>query len=110
MFCTGFRFARSITGTFTITQTNHGNEGCSMSNTFGALWNFAEKKDLNEYLRWKESDICQNRHKGNEESRAAFDTVKDRLNLRQAVVLQFIREQGKLGATTDEIAIHFKTN
>ncbi len=50
-------------------------------------------------------DICQNRHKGNEESRAAFDTIKGTLSVQQERVLRAIRDSDT-GLTVDEIAVN----
>jgi predicted Rossmann fold nucleotide-binding protein DprA/Smf involved in DNA uptake len=75
-----------------------------MSKTFGALQNWFDRAKAFE----KEAqDICQNRHKGNEESREAFETVKDRLTKSREEVFSFIKSCGDRGATTDEIAVHF---
>jgi predicted XRE-type DNA-binding protein len=54
-----------------------------------------------------DDDVCASRHKGNEESREAFETVKDRLTRNQNAVLSFIKSCGEHGATTDEISEHF---
>ena len=55
------------------------------------------------------NDICENRHKGNAESNAAFKVVKAGLTLKQSVVLKFIAQCGEIGATTDEVAAHFNS-
>lgn len=50
-----------------------------------------------------EADICSRKHKGNEESRGAFEALKDRLPLHRARVLKAIRDSDG-GLTVDEIA------
>ncbi len=55
-------------------------------------------------------DVCEKKHGGNPESRAAFVNLKDRLTLEQEIVFDFIKSCGEHGATTDEIAVHFDGN
>ena len=50
-------------------------------------------------------DVCANRHRGNPESRAAFNTIKDRLTAKQERVFLFIKRSMPIGATVDELAL-----
>lgn len=49
-------------------------------------------------------DITSRKHGGNEESRAAFETISDRLTEKQEFVLKMIREAGDHGMTCDELS------
>lgn len=52
-------------------------------------------------------DICAKRHRGNEQSAAAFQSVQRTRAETCAAVLAFIRSCGVNGATNKEIAAHF---
>jgi len=52
-------------------------------------------------------DICAGRHRGNEQSKAAFRSVQPIRAEMCAAVLAFIQSQGASGATNKEIAAHF---
>lgn len=49
------------------------------------------------------SDICKNRHRGNAESEAAFQSIKDRLTEREKEVLAMI-DAHKGGLIAEEVA------
>lgn len=56
------------------------------------------------------TDICENRHGGNQESAEAFRAGSATLRARQRFVIWAIAyEEGKRGVTTDEIAARLKT-
>jgi len=54
-------------------------------------------------------DISARRHKGNEQSSAAFHVIKDRLTQAQERVLGIIKYKGDRGATVNEIAFALDT-
>lgn len=54
-------------------------------------------------------DVCWSRHRGNPESVAANQDNSKHRDKQRARVLQFIKDRGTLGATTDEIAVAFET-
>ena len=49
-------------------------------------------------------DICERKHGGNKQSRAAFDRLAPKLAESQQAVLSVIRNAGLRGATNKEIA------
>ena len=49
-------------------------------------------------------DVCARKHKGNKESRKAFQSIKDRLTDMQLVVLSWVRNAGDEGLTCDELS------
>ncbi len=49
-------------------------------------------------------DITERRHKGNEQSTAAFHVIKETLSYKEGLVLGYIKGFGDRGATTDELA------
>ena len=49
-------------------------------------------------------DVCSNRHRGNAESEAAFQSTKDRLSVQRERVLKAIRDSDS-GLTAEEIAM-----
>lgn len=49
-------------------------------------------------------DICESRHGGNEQSRAAFERTADSLPRSRQRVMEFIEAQGERGATAQECA------
>ena len=50
-------------------------------------------------------DVCANRSRGNPESRAAFESIKDRLTQAQERVLRCVKDAGERGRTNDEICV-----
>ncbi len=51
-------------------------------------------------------DICSNRHKGNEQSTAAFHVIKDKISASQERILNAIRQMDS-GMTVDELSVYF---
>ncbi len=52
-------------------------------------------------------DICENRHRGNQESQAAFQRIAGSLPAARQRCLGFIQSQGEHGATAQECADAF---
>ncbi len=52
-------------------------------------------------------DITARRHKGNQQSTAAFHVIKDKITSSQEMILAAIKESGEEGATLDEICHYF---
>jgi len=50
-------------------------------------------------------DICERKHKGNPESRLAFNVVKDKISATQERILNAIKSSD--GLTCDELAVMF---
>lgn len=55
-----------------------------------------------------DTDICANRHGGNQQSEEAFANIVDALPRRRQQVYAFILECGQNGATAQECADHFE--
>ncbi len=72
---------------------------------FGEL--FDKRKWPNEQFDY-EPDITARRHKGNEQSTAAFHVIKDKITAKQLEVYHAIRFFND-GVTVDELAVTFKT-
>ena len=51
-----------------------------------------------------ESDICQNRHRGNRQSQSAFESIRDDLPARRALCLALIHNAASQGLTVHELA------
>lgn len=51
-------------------------------------------------------DICENRHRGNPESRRSFERVRDSLPEKRRRVLEIIKAFGPAGATGKEVAAY----
>ena len=51
-------------------------------------------------------DICERKHKGNPESRLAFNVVKDKISASQERILNAIRQMDS-GMTVDELSVYF---
>lgn len=49
-------------------------------------------------------DICENRHGGNTESKAAFDRIRESHAVMKERAFDFIRSRGDAGATAQEFA------
>lgn len=60
-----------------------------------------------ELLNQPDPDPSFSRHRGNAESRDAFEAIKGKLPAARARVLEFVRSRGEQGATTDEVAAAF---
>ncbi len=69
--------------------------------SFGELFTLANKNCLNEVV-----DICARKHKGNEQSTAAFHVVKDKISASQERILNAIRQMDS-GMTVDELSVYF---
>ena len=52
-------------------------------------------------------DICEANHGGNRFSREAYESIKTNIHAQRVFFLDYIRFQGKEGATADEIRIAF---
>jgi len=63
-------------------------------------------RDFGELFRSFATDITANRHKGNEQSTAAFHVIKDRISGQQERILDAIRYEPD-GLTCDELAVMF---
>ncbi len=75
---------------------------------FGELFERHEHNEM--FSNPKSGDIAFNRHKGNEQSTAAFHVIKDALTMKQAQVLQTIKSYDHRGLTVDELASMLRTN
>ena len=51
-----------------------------------------------------ETDICQNRHKGNPQSESAFESIRKELPLRRALCLVLIHKAASKGLTVHELS------
>lgn len=51
-------------------------------------------------------DVCKNRHRGNAESEATFQSIKDRLTDSEQEVFDVIRKHPETGMTAEEIALY----
>ena len=51
-----------------------------------------------------ESDICQNRHRGNPQSEEAFKSIRKELPLRRAICLVLIHKAASEGLTVHELS------
>jgi hypothetical protein len=54
-------------------------------------------------------DITARRHRGNEQSTAAFHVIMEKLTDWQADILHELEDLGDKGATVDELAVFFET-
>ena len=77
-------------------------EMSSVSRSHWMRYAASEKQSLGELFDQRR-DITANRHKGNLQSTAAFNAIKDRLTVQQERVFRCIKDGGERGRTNEDI-------